>query len=78
MAQYAKVPKKQVILNAWANIHPLALGCFQPHDLHPVLAEDIVARGAARAGLTWHYARPPVENLDYEMDVRGVACERVV
>jgi hypothetical protein len=34
--------------------------------------------GAARAGLTWHYARPPVGCLDYEMDVRGVSLERML
>jgi hypothetical protein len=37
-----------------------------------------VRRGAGRAGLTWHYCRPPVQDLDYEMDCRGVAIERVV
>jgi hypothetical protein len=47
-------------------------------DLHPFLADEIVRRGAARSGLTWHFARPPVEMLDYEMDCRGVAREIVV
>ncbi len=51
---------------------------YTVHDLHPFLADEIEARGAARHGLLWHYARPPVEGLEYEMDVRGVACERVV
>jgi hypothetical protein len=37
-----------------------------------------VRRGAARAGLTWHYARPPVEGLEYEMDCRSVGREGVV
>jgi hypothetical protein len=37
-----------------------------------------VRRGAARAGLTWHFNRPPVQELDFEMDCRGVAIERVV
>jgi hypothetical protein len=37
-----------------------------------------VRRGAARAGLTWHYARPPVEGLEFEMDCRSVSRERVV
>ena len=45
---------------------------------HPFLADEIVRRGAAAGGLTWHYARPPVEGLDYEMDVRGVPVERVI
>jgi hypothetical protein len=47
-------------------------------DIHPLLAAEIVARGAAAGGLTWHYARPPVEGLDFEMDVRGVARELVI
>jgi hypothetical protein len=47
-------------------------------DLYPFLADEIVRRGAARAGLTWHFCRPPVQDLDYEMDCRGVASERVV
>jgi len=29
-------------------------------------------------GLTWHFARPPVQGLDFEMDVRGVAHEFVI
>jgi hypothetical protein len=48
------------------------------HDLHPFLESEIARRGAARAGLTWHYARPPVHGLEYEMDCRGVADERVI
>ena len=51
---------------------------YTVYDLHPFLSDEIVARGAAKSGLTWNYARPPVEGLDYEMDVRGVATERVV
>ena len=47
-------------------------------DLHPFLADEIVRRGAARAGLTWHFARPPVAGLEYEMDCRSVADEQVV
>jgi len=36
------------------------------------LADEIVRRGAAPGGLTWHFARPPVQGLDFEMGVRGV------
>ncbi len=46
------------------------------HDIHPFLADEIVRRGAARCGLTWHFNRPPVIGLDYEMDCRSVAVER--
>lgn len=51
---------------------------YTVHDLHPFLADDIVRRGAARAGLTWHFNRPPVVGLEYEMDCRGVRVERVI
>ena len=50
---------------------------YTVHDFHPFVAE-IVARGAAEAGMTWHFARPPVVDIDYEMDCRGVSSERVV
>jgi hypothetical protein len=49
---------------------------YTVHDIHPFLADEIVRRGAARSGLTWHYNRPPVVELEYEMDCRGVSIER--
>jgi hypothetical protein len=51
---------------------------YTVHDLHPFLADEIVARGAAASGLTWIYARPPVVGLEYEMDTRGVYTEHVL
>jgi len=47
-------------------------------DVHPFLQDEIDRRGAARHGLTWHFARPPVQGLDYEMDCRAVPVERRV
>jgi hypothetical protein len=60
----------------WADT--TAAQVYTVFDLYPFLADEIVRRGAARAGLTWHYCRPPVQDLDYEMDCRGVVIERVV
>jgi hypothetical protein len=60
----------------WA--HTTASQVYTVHDLHPFLAGEIVRRGAARAGLTWHYARPPVRELEYEMDCRAIASERII
>ena len=51
---------------------------YTVHDLYPFLADEIVRRGAARSGLTWHLCRPPVRGLEYEMDCRGVATEHFV
>ena len=58
----------------WADTS--AVQTYSIHDIHPVLADEIVRRGAARNGLTWHYCRPPVVELEYEMDCRGVGVER--
>jgi len=51
---------------------------YTVHDLYPFLADEIVRRGTARAGLTWHFCRPPVRGLEFEMDCRGVRAEEVI
>jgi hypothetical protein len=51
---------------------------YTVHDLHPLLADEIVARGAAAHGVAWHYCRPPVVGLEFEMDCRGIDYERVI
>ena len=51
---------------------------YTVHDVFQILPDDLVRRGATPGGLTWHFARPPVVGLDYEMDVRGVAREIVL
>jgi hypothetical protein len=51
---------------------------YTVHDVHPFLADELAARGAMQAGLTWHFARPPVRDLEYEMDVRGVTRKIVL
>jgi hypothetical protein len=61
---------------AWEDA--LATQAYSVQDIGPFMADEIVRRGAAPAGLTWHFARPPVTGLDYEMDVRGPAREVVL
>jgi hypothetical protein len=51
---------------------------YSVHDFHPVMTEELVRRGATRSGLTWHFARPPVIDLEYEMDCRRVMREMVI
>jgi hypothetical protein len=51
---------------------------YTVYDLHPFLADEIVRRGAARAGLSWHFCRPPVQGLEYEMDCRAVHREEII
>jgi hypothetical protein len=38
--------------------------------------EEVARRGGP--SLVWQYCRPPIEGLDYEMDVRGVTLEWVL
>jgi hypothetical protein len=68
--------RMQALGFGWADT--TATQVYTVHDLYPFLADEIVRRGAAQSGLTWHYARPPVRGLEYEMDCRAVSTERVL
>jgi hypothetical protein len=61
---------------SWADT--TALQVYTVHDLNAHMEDEIVRRGAARHGLTWHFARPPVEGLEYELDCRSVPVEHRV
>ena len=47
---------------------------YTVHDISALLASEILPRlgRAGRHGVTWHYARPPIVSIEYEMDLRGV------
>jgi hypothetical protein len=51
---------------------------YTVHDFHPFVGDELVARGAMRGGITWHFNRPPVIELEYEMDCRGLPLERAL
>jgi hypothetical protein len=55
-----------------------AVQAYTVHDFHPVVVDELVRHGALRSGLTWHFARPPVVDLEFEMDCRRVARETVI
>jgi hypothetical protein len=60
----------------WADA--TATQVYTVHDIHPFLAEELGRRGAISGGLTWHFCRPPIQGLDYEMDVRGLSRELII
>lgn len=60
----------------WTDV--TAMQVYTVHDVHPFVGDEILRRTGNAGGLTWHYCRPPIEGLEYEMDVRGVAVERVL
>jgi len=61
---------------SWSDVSATQL--YTVFDIYPAVADEFVRRGAMPAGLTWHYARPPVQGLDVEVDVRGVGRELVI
>lgn len=62
--------------HGWGDV--TATQVYTVFPIHSFLADEFVRRGAMAAGLTWHFARPPVEGLDFEVDVRGVSRELVI
>ena len=55
-----------------------AIQVYTVHDFHSIVSGEILPRTGNGAGLTWHYCRPPIEELEFEMDVRRVSVERVI
>jgi hypothetical protein len=51
---------------------------YTVHDIYSSVARDVVAPGAASHGIDWHFCRPPVLGLEFEMDCRAVFDERVL
>jgi len=51
---------------------------YTVQNIGHLVGELLAARGAAAGGIVWNYARPPVVDLEYEMDVRGAAREIVL
>ncbi len=62
--------------HSWADV--TATQAYTVHNLHSFLVDEIIVRGAARSGLTWHFTRPVVEDFEFEMDCRAVYEERVI
>ena len=57
----------------WADI--TAINIYTAHPIEPFLA-DTILRGigpAAIHGVAWHLSRPPIIDIEFEMDMRGVA-----
>ena len=55
-----------------------AVQAYSIRDFYSAMTEELVRRGAVRSGLTWHFARPPVIDLEFEMDCRRVMREVVI
>jgi len=51
---------------------------YTAHEFGALVGTHFAPRGLARLGLEWHVCRPPVEGLEFEIDVRSVRRELVV
>ena len=60
--------------------HVTATDVYTVHDIAPLLKQELLARmgPAAAHGLTWHFARPPIVSIEFEMDLRRCRQELVV
>jgi hypothetical protein len=62
----------------WADV--TAVGVYTVEELRPLLTSEILPKlgAAARHGVHWYYGRPPISNLELELDLRGVRQEILV
>jgi hypothetical protein len=62
----------------WNNV--TVTNIYSVHDVNAVLAAEILPRiGAAGLhGVTWHYPRPPIVSIEFEMDLRGCPRDTVI
>lgn len=53
---------------------------YTVHDVNALLAAEVLPHigPAAQHGVTWHYTRPPIVSIEYEMDLLGGTKETVV
>ena len=57
-----------------------ATGVYCVHDIYPLVRNEILVamgKGSDHA-LAWHFARPPIEEIEFEMDARGCVVENVL
>jgi hypothetical protein len=63
---------------AWDQV--TTTGVYTVHDIHPFLAGELLRRmgPAAQHAVTWHYSRPPIVSIEFEMDLRGCRQDVVI
>ncbi len=54
-----------------------AIDVYTIHSMDRIQPEQLLKRAGAAGihGIRWFYTRPPIEEIEYEMDVRGVRAE---
>ena len=54
-----------------------AVDVYTIYPIDRILPDVILGQigSAAVHGVHWHYSRPPIDDIEFEMDLRGVRCE---
>jgi hypothetical protein len=57
-----------------------ATNIYTEHDVNALLGTEILPHigPAGQHGVTWHYARPPIVSIEYEMDLFGGVRETIM
>jgi len=60
--------------------HVTAVEVYTVHSISGLMRDLLLPRigGAGIHGIRWHFARPPIEEIEFEMDVRGCGRELVL
>lgn len=60
----------------WSDVN--SVNVYTAHSLVKLLPEVILNRvgPAGMHGVTWHLSRPPIDDIEYEMDLRGIRSNR--
>ena len=58
--------------------HALSTQAYTVQDIGPLVGAEFAKVGATGGGLAWHFCRPPVVDIEFEMDVRGAVREVLV
>jgi hypothetical protein len=66
----AEMERRLTALGAgWADA--ATVHAYTVHDIGWLVGDEFARAGAAPHGLTWQPARPPVVDIEFEMDVLG-------
>jgi hypothetical protein len=70
--------RMQALGGAWSRVTHVDVYTAQP--IHGIVEDEILraAGPAAVHGVHWYPSRPPIQGLEFEMDMRGVAHELVL
>jgi hypothetical protein len=62
----------------WSRV--TAIDVYTAHPIHSFLVDEILrpAGAAAIHGVRWFPSRPPIEGLEFEVDMRGVSRELIL